>query len=412
MLSFKNPQLLLTLVISIFFSSQQAKAQNKIPIQGIVTDKETHDPLNAVTVSWKNKGIGSISNTEGRFIISIPGAYTSTDSLTFSCLGYQPQKVVIPITDSGKELQVSLSRAVTDLKEVSIKRLSLKQLLDSIGKRNANAFAPQMILKGYYREFVYTNAKCTAYADAMCAYYYNRNSAPEGQMSITASRCLKETKNNQDKDNIEVYKESRLNPNTAFSYAMLSGMIDQYFPAKILSEYEYTMEEAGVKDAQDLKIVIAPKKGMVNELYQLTLYLTSDYTLTSYQLEIPEPLLAQAKEKSMLGIHSKVTATRINVNYTKLGNDNYPSYYAVYKSARIWGKFFGTTIDQAVINKSEFIVSDADNSSTVKAFPKQEIYKKGNICSNGTAMNDETLKNHTMIIPSAAEAAAIKGFTE
>lgn len=412
MLLLKRSQLFFILLIAAnFLATRQAEAQDQISVQGLVSDKETHEPLNGVTASWKNKGIGSISNINGRFIIRIPVLFTPGDSLTFSSIGYRSQNIAIASLSKDKDLMVTLDRSIITLKEVSVKPLTLNQLLDSIVKHNVNTFAPQMLLKGYYREFVYTNAKCTAYADALCAYYYNRVSEPDGQMSITASRCFKESKVNESKDNIEVYKESNLNPNIAFTYAMLSGMIDQYFPSKSLSGYDYTLEGLTEKDSEGLKVVIYPKAGSVSEHYKLTLYLTGEYTLTSCHLEIPEALLPRVKEKSLLGIHSKITATNIDVKYIRSGASNYPSYYAIYKSAKIWGKFLGVTIDQSVINKSEFLASDVEISNLIKPFSRQEIYKKGNICSNGKAMNDQMLKNNTIIVPSAAEAVAIKEFT-
>jgi hypothetical protein len=398
-------------VLVVLSISTNVSAQNKTTLHGVIADEVTSKPINAATILWKNKNIGSITNSEGRFVILLPDSQTSTDSLTFSCLGYQSERVSVNSVITGKEIAIKLNPLVGSLKEVVVRPLTLKQLLDSVIRHNSKMFISQMKLNGYYREFVFTNDKCTEYADAICEYYYNRVSQPDGQLKITASRCKKETKVNEDKNNIEVYKESRLNPNVAFNYTMLSGMVDEYFPEKKLLNYNYRIEQNLVQNTDDLLVTIYPKTDSESGIYKLTFLLTNDFTIKSYHLEIPDELLKRIKGKSMLGIHSEATGLTIDVKYIALDAGIYPSYYSITKCSKIWGKFLGATINQTVLNKSEFLTTELDGAKELKAFLKQDIYKKGNICTNGVSINDALLKNYTIITPSAKDSVAINSLS-
>lgn len=400
----------LSVFIFLFLLPLSIFAQDRKSITGIILS-ETNGPILGVNITWQNKGISSISNSDGKFVILIPPTYSANDSLTFSCIGYKVEKIKISDAVENKALKVMLIQNVVNLKEIVINTFSVKQLLDSIKRRNKEAFISPMILNGYYREFVYSNAKCTAYADAICEYFYDRNLNQDGQLKIGASRCLKAKKDNEDKNNMEVYKDSKVDPNIAFKYSLFSAMVDKFLSEKTLNGYKYNIQEASEKDNTDLKISVFPKNISGENLYSLTMILNSDFKLKSYKLEIPDTILAVIKEKSMLGIHSKVTKFIINVNYSSIGNQIFPNYYSINRNSKIWGKFLGTTINQTIDNKSEFIGGELIKTGIIKPFDKQDVYKKGNICNNGASINEALLKKYTIILPSQDDSISIQSLS-
>jgi hypothetical protein len=133
--------------------------------------------------------------------------------------------------------------------------------------------------------------------------------------------------------------------------------------------------------------------------------------LRSYRLEIPDGLLKNAKEKSMLGIHGKITAFVIEARYGVSNNGIYPEYFKVIKDVKFYGKFLGTVIDQVTAQKSEFIVTQI-NTKGISAFPKNEVYKKGNICDNGVAINTALLKDYNFIPPTKKDSLAISSIAK
>jgi hypothetical protein len=401
----------LSFFIYIILLSFPVSAQQRDLVSGVVISQDKSEPIDGVTISWSNKGIGSITNADGKFIILLSPPYNQQDSLIFSCIGYKAQKVSISAVINNKNLVVKLEASIQNLNEVVIRPLTLKQLLDSIDRHNSMAFVSPMKLDGYYRELVFTNTKCTEYSDAICSYFFDRTSKPDGQLKINASRCRLEKKDNEDKNNLEIYHDSEIDPNLAFKYAMLSTMLVKFFPDKVLDDYKYAIERSVDQASDELKITISPNIGSTY-FYKLTLIVKTDFTIRSYRLEIPDNLSINIKEKSLLGIHFKNIQLIINVNYSSLFDHIYPAYYSVHRKHHIWGKFLGTTMDQIVENKSEFVVAEVNKQKDLSAFNKQDIYKKGNICNNGIAINDTLLKKYTIIVPSAKDSIAIKALTQ
>ncbi|MEO6852176.1 MAG: hypothetical protein ABI166_16150 [Mucilaginibacter sp.] len=275
-------------------------------------------------------------------------------------------------------------------------------MVDSLKTHNKKAFLYPSQYSGYYREQVYTNSKCTEYSDALIEYELAGNKF-EGYLKIVASRCLKEQKDNEDKNNVEIYNESKINPNEVFRYALFTGLMEKFFPFKSLLQYNYKLEDDGTDGT---KITIYPKLANNNALYKLVLYVNDDFDLKSYSLEVPDENLHLFPEKSLLGIHVQTTGLIIEASFKNAGSGIYPNFFSITKNQNIWGKFMGATINQHVINKSQFIVSGI-NSSYKISFSKSEIYRKGNLCSNGRATNNSELEKYTIIKQTAKDSISI-----
>jgi hypothetical protein len=145
--------------INLICLSNKALSQDKNIVSGIVISQETSQPIEAVSITINNRGIGSVTNADGKFIIALTPETSLQDSLAITCIGYKPQKVSIGYAKSNLNLTVKLESAIENLQEVTVKPLSLKELLDSIKQHNLAQFVSPMKLAGYYRELVFTNSK-------------------------------------------------------------------------------------------------------------------------------------------------------------------------------------------------------------------------------------------------------------
>jgi hypothetical protein len=389
------------LLATIIVVASTAEGQDK-ELKGKVISA-TNLPLPYVSINIPGKGISTISNEEGIFVFKFQAGDGLTDSVTFSCVGYKSQTINIHDALKSNSLVVTLPESIVELKEVVIKPITIKELLDSIAQRNNKAFNTPMKLNGYYREFVFTNSKCNEYSDALFEYYYDSNLKNKGQLKIVASRCEKTVKKNEKNQNFEVFVDSKANPDKMFDFALLSGMIKQFFNDKQLENYKYSIE--GNNSDKDLLVTIYPKSG-TDKVYKLQFLLTDDFALRSYKLEIPGELLKSAKERSALGIHSKITAFTIEARYRAYDNGIYPQYFKIIKDVKLTGKFLGTVVDQLTAQRSEFVVTQI-NTKNISPIAKSEVYKKGNICDNGVAINTALLRNYNFILPTKKDSLAI-----
>ncbi|WP_131537242.1 carboxypeptidase-like regulatory domain-containing protein [Pedobacter nototheniae] len=401
-------KLKISIILLIISSSLGLFAQDNKTISGTVISTNGDGNIPGVTIYFKTKGLSSITNSDGKFIIALPAPFATTDSLTFSSIGYKSKTIAINKALKENTLVIKLDDYAENLHEVTIARLSLKEVLDSVKRQVNHALVKPMKLSGYYRELVFTNGKCSEYADALAEYFLDQRTKKDGQFKILASRCKNDERAVFKGDSAVANLNSKISPNHAFQLALVSRMIDRYFPIKTLSDYKYKQEQADEKDGSDIKITISPKDDAVKGIYKLVLNLTSDFVLKSFHMEIPDKFVEKTPQRNILGLHGKPYKLIFDVNYIATPNGIYPSYYSIIGASKLWGKFLGTIYDQTVEFKTEFLVTKIDQSADLKPFPGKEVYSKGNICKNGVAMNDNLLKEYTTILPSQKDTISIK----
>lgn len=101
----------LLFLIILFLGFSELSAQ----IQGVVVDSETGDPLPYINVYYEGKGVGTITDVDGKY--SIP-YHQGWNELTFSMVGYSTQ--VIKVSASTKRLNVKMKSDLV-LEEVVVK---------------------------------------------------------------------------------------------------------------------------------------------------------------------------------------------------------------------------------------------------------------------------------------------------
>ena len=86
-------------------------------VRGVISDKKTTEPLAFVNLMYKGTSIGTHSDINGNFDLSV---HKSIDTLLISYLGYMPQKIKIQ-PNKTNDLRIQLESAETMLKVVEIK---------------------------------------------------------------------------------------------------------------------------------------------------------------------------------------------------------------------------------------------------------------------------------------------------
>ncbi len=108
----KHRQTLLILFTLFLFFPLNVIAQ----IKGLVRDSLTKEPLTYISVFYEGKGVGTVTDNEGKFRVS---KRQDTNELTFSSIGYQTKKV--KVTNPNKFLTVDLATDDVLLSEIVIK---------------------------------------------------------------------------------------------------------------------------------------------------------------------------------------------------------------------------------------------------------------------------------------------------
>lgn len=143
------------ILIFLVILSGEILAQSKI--SGSITDKETGEPLIGVNIKLKNKQVGTISDNEGKFMLSTQSSPPFV--LIFSSMGYSTEEIAIneanevinlklkPEVLFEREIVISASRVEEEVltSPVSIERLSI---LDIQQGSAANFYDELYKLKG------------------------------------------------------------------------------------------------------------------------------------------------------------------------------------------------------------------------------------------------------------------------
>ena len=106
-------------------------------IAGTLLDKETGVPIPSATVGVRGTSVGSITNQDGEFKLSLPDSLRQAP-VAFSHIGYISQDIELSAL-SGRHNVLSLEPKVVPLQEVVIRRSDPKKLLrEMIERRERN----------------------------------------------------------------------------------------------------------------------------------------------------------------------------------------------------------------------------------------------------------------------------------
>ena len=126
-----------------------ASAQNTV-LRGRVLDAETHQPIPNAQVGLADNRLGTSTNDDGRFVLSIPLAYAQA-RLTVALLGYRShEQALLPLP--GPELVVELKISPAALGEVQVTGSVEGIVREAVARIPRNYPARATQLTGFYRE--------------------------------------------------------------------------------------------------------------------------------------------------------------------------------------------------------------------------------------------------------------------
>ena len=113
--------------------SIQAQDHQPITVESVVLDSVSHTPLCYVNIGIANKNIGTVSDVDGKFSLSLPDSLAN-EQITFSMIGYSNKLLSVNELQKGSG-NIFLSPSVIELHPVEIvsKKLKSKKIGKSSG---------------------------------------------------------------------------------------------------------------------------------------------------------------------------------------------------------------------------------------------------------------------------------------
>jgi hypothetical protein len=147
-------------------------------LSGKIIDRKKENPITYASVSILNKPIGTITNTDGAFLLKIHPQYIN-DTLIVSSMGYA--QVLIPANMLLDEDLILMDPVSIRIREVKVTATTPKQLLENIRANLDNNYTSHSkLMNAFYRETVKQDGKYINVSEAVIeilkAPYHNSRS--------------------------------------------------------------------------------------------------------------------------------------------------------------------------------------------------------------------------------------------
>ena len=379
-----------------------------ITLTGKLTDEKYGFPLSYATISIFDKPIGTITNSEGEFILKI-SRDNEEEPILLSHLGYSQKLLTVKELMQYKNSSIAMHPVSILIKEVKVHAITPYQLLDSvidrIGENYGNRF---MMMKGFYRETLKQDDK-----------YINIS---EAVVDILKAPYLSDSRD----DKVRIVKGRKSPDVTPFQWVNFKLMggpttmtkldilktMDDFINPDSRSLYRYNIDRViwfqghpcFVLQFKPIKAVTSPcylgEIFIDRETYAI---LHIDFGYSKQGLKVAEESLIRKKPR---GYKVKPADVHYNIDYRYAGGQCY--LYATKASMMFKVRNHRENINSQFNIVSELLVTDLKKSQ-IKRFPKDEVFNMSDILSDNIKSFDKNFwGNFNILKPDEELESAIE----
>ncbi len=338
-------------IFLLFYLAFPASARGRFPtendttqfiaIRGIVLNSETREPVVFASIFIRGTNIGTVSNSNGRFLIKIPYRFRNRE-LVFSSIGYKTHSVA-PATLNKLTNKVYLTPAVIPIKEVVIRHLDPVHLLTAaVEKIPQNYAVKPVMMTGFYRESIRKNKKYLSVAEAVLNIYkssYGRSILNNDRVTIFKGRKAEYAKR---RDTVAVkFQGGPL----SLSYLDVVKNTGDILSRDIYSYYNYHLDGVIMLDKRETYVISFDQKDTVSiPLFRGKIYLDAQsLAIAGMEVEISPKQLQKALpyiiRKKPFGLKAHLLGVHVLVKYRKIGDRWYLNYLREETDLRLkWSK--------------------------------------------------------------------------
>jgi hypothetical protein len=379
------------LILVSHFTFSQSKT-----ITGIIKDITTQLPVESVSISVNNSNLGTISNEDGKFRITLP---ENSTKIEFSHLLYKLETYIAKQNDN--EIEIFLTPKSFSLDEVVINHKPGKELLTDAINASKDKLEKSIILNTYYREFVNVDNKYTSFSDGLVDYYVKRKSGAS-DLEVKQSRVfdLKEENASEKEKAVQSlnFNDIRDAVTNAYNFKALSRILKN-------ESYNYGVETKTEDNGNSIEVVtFSPKEGIEEEqLYEGSVTYDSK---TKLILDIDMRFSPEYKKFNV--VHNMLIAKAKFNDFArkskfKIDGDK---YVIVYNQIKInfyvkFGKMINNTFE------STYDMTTLDYKEGEFELFKSRKYKKRSLFENGNKFTEEFWKKYNVVLLSESEEKII-----
>ncbi len=380
--------LVLLLIVNSIFSQKT--------ITGTIKDITSSLPVESVSIGVSNSNLGTISNEEGKFRITLPA---NSNKIDFSHLYYKLESYVIKQNET--EIEVFLTPKSFVLDEVVINHKPGKELLADAVNASKDKLEKSILLNTYYREFVNVDGKYTSFSEGLIDYYVKRKSGAS-DIQVKQSRVF-DLKDENATEREKAIQSMNLNDvretvTDAYNFKIVSQLLKSDY-------YYFGVESKNEANGNSIEIItIEPKEYLEYPmLYEGSVtYDAKTKLILDINLRFSEPHKKYNKVVNILIAKVKFNDYVRRTTF-KLEGDKYVLLYGQIKiNAYIK---FGKKIDNTF--ESSYDVTTLDYKEGEFKLDKDKKYRVSSLFKNGNKYTEEFWKNNNIILLSDAEEKII-----
>lgn len=284
--------------------------------QGRVVDIQTGKPVIFASVFLVGTNIGTVSNSEGEFLIKIP-MFLEDKAIGFSSIGYK--NIEIPVGQlNPEENLVELEPNPIPIEEVTIINQDARDLLNmALGSIPKNYSNDPVMMTSFYRETIKQNRNYVSVSEAVLDAY---KASYTNISDLDRVKIFKGRKSQDVKKMDTILFKLQGGPQTMFQLDVVKNPAE-LFDNEIMNYYIYQMGGIiNIDDRQAYVITFEQMEYVDVPLYAGKIYIgVNDYAIVGAEFKIHEKNLESASQylirKKPVGMRIDVDNANYLVNY-------------------------------------------------------------------------------------------------
>jgi hypothetical protein len=363
--------------ISKIYETTFPDSVSVLKITGRITDKSTGDPVEYANISIVGKSIGTVSNSDGEFILKISPALIN-DTLGISFIGYKIYKQPVANLLSGNNI-IHLVPDYIPIQQVIIRKIDpillLKNAIENIPVNYSNH---PSLLTSFYRESVRESRRYVIVSEAVLHTYKSSytDNYEKDQIKIIKARKSQDI---QSTDSVILKLKAGLGTTLLLDIVKKPAV---FFSIDNFKYYSYKMADVMIDNDKEAYVIRFDHKENNNyppftgriylDLNSLAIK-TVDFSLKENKIEKATHLFVIRKPRSF---RVRPLKAEYLVKFKEFNNKYYLNFirceteFRIRKKKQLFGKVFNTVI--------EMVVTDIDTTN-VKRFKAKEVAKTMNI---------------------------------
>ena len=388
----KNVYAIVTLLFCFTISAQN------IAIRGFLKDATTNEPIIAASIGVRNSALGTISNEEGIFQMTV----SQSAVIVMSCLGYKSK--IIPVSEFKDDIKtIALEQSEEVLEEVMVTKIPLTKVMEDIITASKARFNKPIILHTYYREFVKVDNKYKKFSDALLDYHASGDTKKtKADLIVKQNRSFSLTSTDESEE------DDHISPTVNVQRGIFNSYSFEYIEKNVLRDknvenYEFTLKSRKSAEGRDMyAIIIEPKKEVEKPLFEGTvIYDPETKLIYEFDLHYAASHKSFATTINFLGLHASMLDTKVKAVYKMINNNYVLSHNNRFAKYRTWTKKY----NQLIESRSDLIVTNFEKDDL--SYNKKEVYKKKYLYDKPTSYSGKYWQKNNAIVLTAEEERVI-----